>query len=101
MTASVWIGGAPFYRPAGPGPLREPRRRASAADPEIVAIDRALSAVRTFDNDLGRIVECHLFGGMSLDEIAGVLGLPPRAVQKRWVQARTRLIDAVEGKPVK
>jgi DNA-directed RNA polymerase specialized sigma24 family protein len=42
-------------------------------------------------------VECHLYGGMSLEAIADVLSLPRRTVRERWVRARSLLIDVLEG----
>ena len=73
------------------------RRQADSLEADFLAIDGALAALRKFDPDLGRVVECHLYGGMSLEAIADVLSLPRRTVRERWVRARTLLIDVLEG----
>ena len=68
-----------------------------AIDRDLAAIDEAMAALRESHPDLGRIVECHLFGGMGLDAMAEILGLPPRSARKMWAEARARLIKTLES----
>ncbi|MGW8264804.1 MAG: RNA polymerase sigma factor [Longimicrobiales bacterium] len=81
---------------APPGQARGPRP--DSLDSDLHAIDGALAALRAFDPELGQVVEYHLYGGLSLDAIANVLGLPLRMVRARWVRARTLLLDVLEGR---
>jgi len=52
-----------------------------------------------FDPGLGQVVEYHLYGGLSLEAIADILGLPLRTVRKRWNRARALLLDVLECRP--
>src|SRR5215212_6337775 len=45
---------------------------------------------------LVRVVECRFFGGLTEEEIAEVLGLTVRTVQRDWAKARMLLRRAIE-----
>ncbi len=51
---------------------------------DVLAVDEALSALAEMDEELGRIAELRLFGGLDTDEIGEAVGLPRRTVQRRW-----------------
>jgi RNA polymerase sigma factor (TIGR02999 family) len=62
---------------------------ASAERPEtIVALDEALSALTEHDERLVRLIEYRVFGGLDSHEIAELLGITPRSVQREWLRAR-------------
>lgn len=56
------------------------------ADPLDFAIDmgEALAALEQIDADLMRVVELRFYGGCTVEEIAGALGLSERTVKRRW-----------------
>ena len=58
---------------------------------ELLAIDRALDQLSVFDPRLGRIVELKFFAGLSEKEIAGVLEISERTVDREWKLARSWL----------
>lgn len=58
---------------------------------DLVALDEALNRLATVDERQSRIVEMHFFGGLSMDEIAAVLGISGRTVKRDWRIARTWL----------
>ena len=65
---------------------------AAADDPEVLLeINEALDRLALVDARLARVVECRFFGGMSEEEIAEVLGVTVRTVQRDWVRARMLL----------
>ena len=70
--------------------------RADAAMPDtpldVVAVDRALGALEELDARLGRIVEMHVFAGMTMTEIARVRGVTERTVFRDWRKARAFLM---------
>jgi RNA polymerase sigma factor (TIGR02999 family) len=55
---------------------------------EVLALDEALHALRTADEQLHRVAELRIFGGLEHDEIGRVLGLSTRTVERAWRLAR-------------
>ncbi|MBN1444432.1 MAG: sigma-70 family RNA polymerase sigma factor [Planctomycetes bacterium] len=75
---------------------REAERR--DADPEeMLALDDALARLGDLDARLREIVECKFFGGMTDAEIAAVLGVSTRTVERDWAKARAWLYREVYG----
>ena len=58
---------------------------------DLVALDDSLRELAGFDEQLGRIVELRFFGGLTVEEVADVLGLSPRSVDRAWAIARAWL----------
>jgi len=58
---------------------------------DLVAIDDALRALAELDSRKAQIVELRFFGGLSLEEIAQVIGLAPITVSREWAKARAWL----------
>jgi RNA polymerase sigma factor (TIGR02999 family) len=58
---------------------------------DLVALDEALTDLATFDERQARIVELKYFGGMTLEETAGVLGVSAVTVKRDWQIARAWL----------
>jgi len=55
---------------------------------ELVALDGALEELSRLDQRQGRIVEMRFFGGLSMPEIADVLGISVATVERDWSTAR-------------
>lgn len=60
-------------------------------DPEIVALDEALTELATFDERKAKIVELKFFGGLKTDEIAEVIGVSEITVLREWQKAKAWL----------
>ncbi len=58
---------------------------------DLVAIDDALEALEQVDSTAARIVKLKYFAGLSISEIADVLGIAPRTVDRHWSYARAWL----------
>ena len=58
---------------------------------ELLSLDDALDKLDQVDERLRTVVEYKYFGGMTEDEIAAVLGVTSRTVQRDWVRARAWL----------
>lgn len=58
---------------------------------EILAIDEAITKLAALDRDHARIVECRFFGGMKNAEIAQLLGVTSRTVERHWTVIRAWL----------
>ena len=65
----------------------------ASADPlsDVVAIHEALDDLAEHDPRKARIVELRFFGGLTLDEIAEVVGVAPITVSREWTKARAWL----------
>jgi RNA polymerase sigma factor, sigma-70 family/RNA polymerase sigma factor, TIGR02999 family len=58
---------------------------------DILALHEALDRLAAFDPRQSRIVELHFFGGLPLEEIAFVLDVSRRTVERDWRMARAWL----------
>ncbi len=57
----------------------------------ILAVDRALDTLSSFNPRLTRILECRFFAGMTREETAAALGISVRTVEREWTRARAWL----------
>lgn len=60
---------------------------------ELLALDEALDRLDSVDERMRKVVEYRFFGGMQEKEIADVLDVSARTVQRDWVKARAWLYD--------
>jgi RNA polymerase sigma-70 factor, ECF subfamily len=58
---------------------------------ELVSLDDALNALAEIDPRKARVIELRFFGGLSVEETAGVLGISPQSVLRDWKLARVWL----------
>jgi RNA polymerase sigma-70 factor, ECF subfamily len=65
---------------------------------DVVALNEALSRLAAFDQQQARLVELRFFGGLSIEEAAGVLEISPATVKRHWNVAKAWLArDLVRG----
>lgn len=55
---------------------------------ELLALDDALDRLADFDQQKSRIVELRYFGGLTVEEIAEVLGIAAITVKREWARAK-------------
>lgn len=68
---------------------------------EVVWLDEALKLLAAENARQGRVVELRYFGGLSVEEIAGILEVSPRSVKRDWSLARIWLFRHMRpGEPV-
>jgi RNA polymerase sigma-70 factor, ECF subfamily len=58
---------------------------------ELVALDEALETLARIDGRKGRVVELRYFGGLSVQEIAEVLGVSTDTITRDWRRAKAFL----------
>jgi RNA polymerase sigma factor (TIGR02999 family) len=63
---------------------------------EMLALDAALDRLTELDPRLARVVELRFFGGLPEREIASILGVTKRTVERDWLKARLFLMDTLE-----
>ena len=69
----------------------------SHQDDEILRVDEAMQQLAVADRRLHDVVELRYFGGLSEAEIAAILGVTERTVQRDWQKARMFLSSALNG----
>jgi RNA polymerase sigma factor (TIGR02999 family) len=83
----------------GGGALRMSIDEPDSSDPaakststvDLLALDQALDQLALFHPECARIVEMKYFGGLNFEEVAEVLGITERTVQRHWRTARAWL----------
>jgi RNA polymerase sigma factor (TIGR02999 family) len=63
---------------------------------DLLALDAALDQLDVLDQRLRRVVELRFFAGMSEDDIADMLGVSTRTVERDWRKARMFLLRKME-----
>ena len=66
-------------------------------DPDLLALDEALSKLSELDARQARIVEMRYFTGLEVKEIAAVEGISPTTVKREWRTARLWLLKTLRG----
>jgi RNA polymerase sigma factor (TIGR02999 family) len=64
---------------------------ADAPDMDLVAIDHALEKLAIEDARKAHVIELRFFGGLSMEEVARVLGVSVRTAHSEWAFARAWL----------
>jgi RNA polymerase sigma factor (TIGR02999 family) len=65
--------------------------RAVERSAELIALDDALKTLATIDAQKARMVELRYFGGLSIEETAGVMGVTPTTIKRHWRFAKAWL----------
>ena len=71
---------------------------------ELIALDEALNELATFDPRKSRIIEMRFFGGLTIAEIAEVMGLASATVTSHWRLAKAwlqrELLSSKPNRPI-
>lgn len=65
---------------------------------EILAVDDALNELARLDPRRARVVEMRVFGGLTHDEIAEVLGISPQSVMRDWRLAKAWMLRELNAR---
>ena len=65
-------------------------------DHEVLRVHEALDRLGRLDAALARLVEMRYFAGFEVSEIADVLGVSERTVERQWQKARAFLFEALK-----
>jgi RNA polymerase sigma factor (TIGR02999 family) len=66
---------------------------------DLMALDDALRELAEHDPRKSQIVELRFFGGLTLEEIAEVIGVAPVTVSREWAKARAWLRRELAPRP--
>lgn len=72
-------------------PLDSPQVISLGHDQDIVAVDEALQELARLNQRQAQIVELRFFGGLNMEEVAEVLRLSKRTVEREWTGVRAWL----------
>lgn len=64
---------------------------------DVLALDDALDRLGVLDPQQARVVEMRFFGGLDVEETAGVLGISTATVKREWRTARAWLFQEIHG----
>jgi RNA polymerase sigma factor (TIGR02999 family) len=82
-----------------PLPLDEVDVPSSSPGWDLLALDEALEALAAVAPRAAQVIELRFFGGFSVEETAGALGVSVRTVINDWNTARAWLYRALSDKP--
>ena len=68
-----------------------------AEDDTLLRVNDSLDALAREDPKAAELVKLRFFGGLSVEESAGVLGVSDRTARRYWRFARAWLVDALSG----
>jgi RNA polymerase sigma factor (TIGR02999 family) len=71
--------------------LRDDDPLAAPVGDEVLDLDSALTRLGDVDPQAAELVKLRVFGGMTIDEVAGHLGISPRTAKRSWAYARAWL----------
>ncbi len=63
---------------------------------EVLFVDEALARLANREPRQAKVVELRYFGGLTVEEIAGVLGIAARSVKRDWALAKIWLFKELE-----
>ena len=69
-----------------------------STDEDLLALDEALAKLAAEDNDSAEIVKLKYFAGLTIPQIAELLGTTTRTVDRRWAYARSWLHQELAGR---
>ena len=67
------------------------------AEVDVIVLEDALVKLAALDERKARVVELRFFGGLTMGEVAEVLGISLATVEREWSFSRAWLFDAIEG----
>lgn len=69
---------------------------AASPDERVLLVDQALTRLEQLDPAGARVVTLKFFGNYTTSEIAGILGVGERTVERQWTYARARLMHLIQ-----
>ncbi len=78
------------------GPEAEREAIVEEQGTRLLDIDRALARLESLDEHLGQVTELLIFGGLTYDEAAEVLGVGRATVSRAWKVARALLVKELD-----
>jgi len=78
-------------------PLDEQLAAGGRESVDLLGIDDAVERLASRHPRMAQVVELRFFGGLTVSEVAEVLGASARTVEREWVKAKAYLLEAIEA----
>jgi DNA-directed RNA polymerase specialized sigma24 family protein len=69
---------------------------AMVVDDRVLLIDQCLDRLEQEDPESARVITLKFFGGLTNREVAGILEVTERSVERRWAYAKACLLQMIE-----
>jgi RNA polymerase sigma factor (TIGR02999 family) len=69
---------------------------AATIDDRILLVDENLARLEAEDPESARVVSLKFFGGLTNKEVARILGVTERSVERQWAYAKTCLFEMIQ-----
>ncbi|HSY44104.1 MAG TPA: sigma-70 family RNA polymerase sigma factor [Candidatus Acidoferrum sp.] len=69
---------------------------AATVDDRVLLVDQNLERLEAEDPESARIVTLKFFGGLTNKEVARILGVTERSVERQWAYAKTCLLEMIQ-----
>jgi len=79
--------------------LQEIDLASPADDSQILALSEALDKLTALDKPKAELVKLRYFGGLSIEEAAGLLQISPATAKRWWTYARAWLYSEIQSNP--
>lgn len=70
---------------------------ATTPDDRVVLVDQCLDQLEKEDPESARVITLKFFGGLTNREVANILGLTERSVERQWAYAKACLLSLVQA----
>ncbi|TWT76329.1 RNA polymerase sigma factor [Planctomycetes bacterium CA13] len=78
-------------------PLEDDLKVTMRNDEDVLAVEAALTKLGEIDSRQAEIVELRFFGGLTIEEVAEVIGVSKRTVESEWTMVRAWLRRELSG----
>jgi RNA polymerase sigma factor (TIGR02999 family) len=62
---------------------------------DVLVVEETLQRLASLQPRMARVVELRFFGGLTVAEVAEVLHMTPRTVEREWTRARAYLLESL------
>ena len=70
---------------------------ASTVDDRVLLVDQSLERLEKEDPESARVITLKFFGGLTNREVAKILGITERSVERQWAYAKTCLFEMIQA----
>jgi RNA polymerase sigma factor (TIGR02999 family) len=80
-------------------PLEDVDLAVATTDDRVLLVDQSLERLEQEDPDSARIITLKFFGGLTNKEVAALLGVTERSVERQWAYAKASLFELMREDP--
>jgi RNA polymerase sigma factor (TIGR02999 family) len=77
-------------------PLEDLDIAAATTDDRVLLVDESLERLEKEDPESARVITLKFFGGLTNKEVANILGVTERSVERQWAYAKASLFDLMQ-----